>query len=426
MAHEPVILSAQWVMPVCGAAIDGGAVVIENGRIAAVGKLADIQRQFPGARHENFAGHALLPGLVNAHTHLELGYLRGAISPSHFVDWVLRLIKLSGKVQDVAQTVGESVRAGIAESLRAGVTTLGDISKQINESRIAAKNGPARIVSFGELQVLGRKRDLLDERLSVAADERHNSPTLSTGISPHAPYTVEGPALKKILALADEKKLPICMHLAELAEEREFLQNLSGRIREAWDSAGIAAYLLDDKVPIFNDGPIKWAAHWGLLAASHPAPVLLAHVNYATDEELDLLAQSDAHVAYCPRTRHFFGHDAASRHPFEKMLSRGINVCLGTDSLASNPDLSLLKEAAFVAKLFPQVPHDIILEMITTRGARALGLSKQVGAIAAGMNADIIALPLPENCRDASAALSHIITTAPVPSHVWVSGKLLC
>lgn len=415
------IISAGWVFPVQTPAIQEGAVAIRNGRVAQVGTLGEINRRFPDLPHEHYERSVLLPGLVNAHTHLELGYLRGKIPPSHFVDWVVKLIKLTGQVQDMATTVGASVRAGIEESLSFGVTTLGDITRQAADSRRAAREGPARIVSFGEVQALGQKRDLLHERLALAADDQYNSSTLSTALSPHAPYTVEGPALHDISLFAYNKHIPICMHLSELTEERDFLRDLSGRIREAWDAVGIASLLLDDQIPLFSGGPILWAEKWSLLAQARHIPVLLAHVNYASEDELNLLATRGVHVAYCPRTRHGFGHDEISRHPFADMLNRGINVCLATDSLASNPDLSLLREAAFVAEKFPGFPHAILLDMMTRRPAQALGLGDHVGALAPGMHADIIALPVSHNHHEKNM-LAEIIQTAPSPDHVWING----
>lgn len=419
------IISADWVFPVHTPPIHHGAVVIHDGSIMQVGRLSDIGPRFGGVPHEHIEHAALLPGLVNAHTHLELGYLRGKIPPSHFVDWVVKLITLTGQVQNLATAVGQSVREGIAESLHYGVTTLGDITRQVNESRVVARDGPARIVSFGEVQALGKKRSLLNERLYLAADPIFDSATLRTALSPHAPYTVEGPALQQIVAVARERQIPLCMHLAELPEEKDFLRDLSGRIREAWDTVGIATMLLDDQIPLFVGGPIKWAERWGLLEQAHRTPVLLAHVNYATEEELTLLAARGVHVAYCPRTRERFGHDEHSRHPFAQMLNRGINVCLATDSLASNPDLSLLREAELVARKFPGFSPLVLLEMITTRPARALGLGDKIGALMPGMVADMIALPLGQPHVDGTKALEEIMMKAPIPERVWMAGRLM-
>lgn len=416
MYAHPAFVSADWIFPVCSPPVRDGVVAMCDGVIDEVTPLKpDMDRIIDYCPHSHFEQCVVLPGLVNAHTHLELGYLRGQIPPSHFVDWVVELIRKTGAIADMQGTVAKAAIDGMAECLRYGVTTVGDISRQVSHTRAVLRQGPLRVVSFGEVQALGRKRDLLQERLAAAADTQWNSNTLSTALSPHAPYTVEGPALRAIAEKARVEKMPLCMHLAELTEESDFLKDCSGRIREAWDTVGIAAVLLDDLIPRFDRGPIHWASHWGLLGSAHRVPVLLAHVNYGNEQELDLLAQAGAHVAYCPRTRHAFGHDDISPHPFERMLTKGINVCLATDSLASNPDLSLLREASFVAKKFPAFSRTTLLEMITTRGARALGLGAKLGALGSGMLTDMIALPLSRKAQSAEEALEDIFQNAPLP-----------
>src|SRR5262249_9817141 len=155
----------------------------------------------------------------------------------------------------------------------------------------------------------------------------------------------ETPALEAILHRALLKKLPIAMHLAELPDEDAFLRDQSGPLGHEWDLMQ-KMDILDDQIPTFDGGPIRWAQFCGLLITDpRDLPILLAHVNYCDDAELALLAASHANVIYCPRTHHYFRHPP---HRYREMLAAKINVCLGTDSLASNPDLSLLREAQFL------------------------------------------------------------------------------
>jgi len=422
MTAEPCIVSAAAVLPIAGPCIPHGAVVIAGNTILAVGPLAELQRDYAGARATAYPDCVLLPGFVNAHTHLELSFLRGQLPRGNFVDWVIALIgRVPRDPATRATVITAAVRQGIAECLSYGVTTIGDISRQVDISRPVLAAGPLRAVSFGEVQGLGALRDLFPERLAAARAAAPASATLTIGLSPHAPYSIEGPLLRQTVDAAAADGLPLCMHLAELRQEAEFLATLGGDLRRIWEFLGDADALLDQAVPRFACGPIRWAQHWGLLdSARRP---LLAHVNYADDAELDILAQAGAAVAYCPRTRQFFDHDAIAPHRWRAMQDRDINVCLATDSLASNPDLSVLREAQTFLELFPTTPSETILELITRNPAHALGLENLIGTLESGHRADLIALPLPAPTPTDQIART-LITTAPPPRAVWIGGVM--
>jgi cytosine/adenosine deaminase-related metal-dependent hydrolase len=202
------------------------------------------------------------------------------------------------------------------------------------------------------------------------------------------------------------------MHLAEIAEEAQFTTRLAGPIRgflkrhRVWDR----------RIPCPGLSPVAYAAVTGVLRSAS----LLAHVNYATDEELDLIAAAGAHVAYCPRTHDAFGHQP---HRFREMIDRGINVCIGTDSLASNPSLSVLEELRFLHRRHPDLPAGLLLAMGTIHGARGLGLADAVGALAPGMQADLTVVPLdPHGPTDPVENLlqSNLQPTATCIAGEWV------
>lgn len=416
------VILADWVFAGEGAALRDGGVAVADGRIVRVGPADELLRMYAGADVERMPGCALAPGMVNAHTHLELGFLRGMLPAGPFVPWVIGLMKAVASEPDLAATVALSVREGVAESLRGGVTLLGDITKQVTASRGALRTEPIHAVSFGEVQALGKRRSLLGERLAAAADAALATERMRIGLSPHAPYTVEGPALRAVLDRARADGLPVCMHLAELQEESAFLAGLEGPIRQAWEQVGIASELLDEAIPCHAGGPIRWAQAWGLLEGG--TPVLLAHVNYADAEELAILQAAGASVAYCPRTRGFFGHDAASDHPFLTMHDRGINVCLGTDSLASNPDLHLLREAQYLLRRFPALDPLVLLDLLTINGARALGAHGHTGSLAEGKRADMVALETaPAGADDSRGVLTRVFAEAALPRAVWLGGN---
>ena len=421
--NKSFVLSAPAVLSDSDTLITDAAIAVIDGTIQACRQRSKILEQFPGIPEAHVASCVLTPGFVNAHTHLELSFLGDKIpGPADFPDWVLQLIAAYPSVSDAPQVFSQSALTGAQESIRFGVTTVGDITRQHHIVRPALRReSPLGIVSFGELTALGRSRNYLDARLAAAMDQHESDSRMSIGLSPHAPYSVEGPALEKIVAMARKHRVPLSMHLAELREERDFLKDFSGPLGKNWMLMRHMD-LLDDLVPAFADGPIRWALHYGLFNAG--VPVILAHVNYADDTELDILADSGAAVAYCPRTRHYFGHDAATPHPWEAMRQRGIRVCLATDSLASNPDLSLLREAQFLYRNDPSINSRILWRMITSEPAAALGLESRVGRLTPGCRADMIALPVAKDMLTSTAAVcDYLVREAPLPQSVWINGS---
>ncbi len=404
--------------------VGDGAVAIGGGRILHLGRRRAVLRRFSGVKEFSFQSHLLLPGLVNAHTHLELSFLAGKIPPpAHFTDWVLALMAAYPHAAGARKIIAAAAHTGAHQSMKSGVTTVGDISRYAAISRAALRRGPLRVVSFGEITALGRSRRRLAGRLRRAAAATLQSDWVTIGLSPHAPYSVEGPALKKIVEVAERRRLPLAMHLAELSEERAFLASLGGPLGCRWEFMR-KMNLLDERIPLFAGGPLAWAGHYGLLNAS--VPLLLAHVNYVDQADLELLARSRATVALCPRTRHYFGHESRAPHRWRDMLARGINVCLATDSLASNPDLCVLREAQFVRQREPDADVQELFAMLTTRPARALGLENAIGRLAPGFRADMLAVEIPaKEPLSIRSALERIIRAAPLPAAVWINGRAI-
>ncbi|MGC9259361.1 MAG: amidohydrolase family protein [Phycisphaerae bacterium] len=420
-----VMISSAAVLVDSYTLIQHGAVVITNGVIAACGTRASLRRKFPNLSEIRVEPGVLTPGFINAHSHLELTFLAEKIpGPTDFPTWVVQLLNGYPEAAETPHVFAASARLGAKESLRFGVTTVGDITRQHAIVRpVLQLQSALRIVSFGEITALGRTRAYLENRLAAALEYQSVRLDFSIGLSPHAPYSVEGPALKKIAAAARQHKLPLCMHLAELREEKEFLTDFSGPLGSNW-SLMQRLHIMDAKVPRFAQGPIRWAAHYGLFKRG--VPVILAHVNYADDAELDILTRSGAAVAYCPRTRHYFGHDDVRPHRWREMLARGITVCLATDSKASNPDLSVLREAQFLKRREPTADPQQLLAMITTQPAAAMGLSHHVGRLIPGLAADVLAMPVPsEYARTAASAADYLIDYAPLPQQIWIAGQAM-
>lgn len=385
MSADSRTYSARYVFPVAGPPLPGGSATVRGDRIEAVDPA--------GVRSpdEHFGNAAIIPGLVNAHTHLDLSGARGLIPPTdphHFTDWLRGVIAY--RRARTPEQVQADIRAGLAECVRAGTTLIGDIASE-GASWDAVAAAQVRAVVFREVIGLSRQRSAL------AADEsarwwlsRADTPTCHRGFSPHAPYSA-----RLSLFGAGGAEDTFATHLAESPAEMELLRTKTGPFVEflsglgVWDGSGIgklSQYLVRSR-----------------LVGNY----VFAHANYLPPEDARYIAGLHS-IVYCPRTHGLFGHPP---HPFREFLARGVRVCLGTDSLASNPDLDILAEARFVHELYPDFPGDTLLKMVTLAGAEALGWADEAGSLEPGKSADFVVVPLP----DREAADPHELLFADHP-----------
>ncbi len=315
---------------------------------------------------------AILPGFVNAHTHLDLSGLRGKCPPcADFTAWLRQVIAHRRRM--TPQQIEADVRAGLAESLRHGTTLLGDISGD-GGSWDQLANAPLRAVVFREMLGLPEARASgAWERLDRWLESRTPIPTCRPGVSPHAPYSVRA----SLFFAASTRGVPVAVHLAETAAEQELL--ILGR--------GAFVPFLRDLDVWAPDGLAEDTQHV-LNLLNGLSPTLLVHCNYL---EPSANIPDNCTIVYCPRTHSAFGH---APHPFRHFLKRGIRVALGTDSLASNPDLSILAEMRHLHRHYPDTPGDVLLRMATLAGAEALGWAEETGSLEAGKSADLVVVPL--------------------------------
>ncbi|HEY1370325.1 MAG TPA: amidohydrolase family protein [Gaiellaceae bacterium] len=360
------VLSADWVLPVEGPPIADGAVAIEDGRIAAVGTSAELGR----GRH--FPEAAILPGFVNAHTHLEYAVYGGfGDGLGDFAEWITLHIERKARIgwdDHVA-----IARAGAAECLASGVTTVGDCSYSGAAAVACAELGLRGTVY---LEVFGTDPERALERFAATRErvEEAFSDRLRPGISPHAPYST---GIDVYRACA-ETGLPLATHLSESASELAYLRDGSG----PW--AGLRLFVQ----PFGSTGPRLLAEH-GLLGPG----VLAAHCVHVDEEEIELLAASGAAVVHCPRSNGLLGCGFA---PLAALRRAGITVALGTDSPASAPSFDLFEElrAAVVGSRAREQRADALsgseaLELATLSSARAIGLEAEVGSLVVGKRADL-------------------------------------
>jgi cytosine/adenosine deaminase-related metal-dependent hydrolase len=386
-------LTARWVFPVDGPLLERGTISIAGERIVAVEphgtRIAD----------RDLGNVAILPGLVNAHTHLDLSGARGKVPPSAvFTDWLSAVIAYRrSRSPDEACA---DIRAGLAESLRAGTTLLADIAAE-GRSWNELVAAPVRAVVFHELLGLSLDRAREAERAALQWLGSHAAtPSCRPGLSPHAPYSFRAELLPTLAGAAKR----ITIHLAESAAEMELLQRQTGPFvsflaeRGVWDPSGLA----------------RSAEHIVQLTSGAEA-VLCAHGNYL---DPDTPIPPRGTIVYCPRTHATFGHPP---HPFRQFLARGVRVALGTDSLASNPDLDLLAEARFLHANYPDVPGQVLLRMATLSGAEALGWADETGSLTPGKSADLVVVPLPDEAVSDPHAL--VLGSALPVSGVLFRGK---
>ncbi len=417
------VLKARWVLPVSSPPIENGRVAVENGRIATVETATG-----PRSAATDLGDVTLLPGFVNPHTHLELSLCRGRMPfTGSFVGWIERLTSLyQHEDAGTGRALRRSIRGGLRQSLAAGVTTVADIGsgrRAVEEWHGTALN----VVGLLEVLGIGPKRMSEHDRsvarvtsLCQQADAMGQGPPATEacgslrrlGISPHAPYSTGPLVYREAIEFATRTHRPICTHLGETRDELRFLSDGTGPFREFLERLG----LWDGSFSPPGCSPVEYARQLGLLACGS----MLAHVNYATDSDLDILARGKSTVVYCPRSHRFFGHEP---HRYRDMLDRDINVCVGTDSLASNDSLSVLDELRFLRLQDQQISGQCLLAMGTIAGARALGLDAETGSLEVGKRADLVAVPLTDTkARD---PLADLLSGNAEPSAVYVGGQRL-
>lgn len=399
------LLRAAWVAPMDRPVFRDGAILVDSGRIVAVGHAREFERSTPSFAVRDLGDVIVLPGLVNPHTHLELSHLTSPADPGRFTDWLTSVIGSAGD----AAVAGAAARRGAAESIRFGVTTVGDISRHCAATRAALRASPLRVISFGEVVGMARRKNQLPDRLAAAVSTDLATTNVRPGISPHSPYSVDADGYRQCLAAARKMRLPLTTHLAESPDEAAFLSGQTGPFRELWDRLGAWD---EAAVSRFDGGPVRYAASLGLLDYR---PTALAHVNYCDDADLVLLADGRASVVFCPRTHAYFGHPP---HRWRDMLSAGVNVAVGTDSRASSPNLNLADELRLLHQVAPDVSTQTLWRLATLDAARCLGMESELGSLSPGKYADFAVFR-----AEGEEPLAHLLESEEVPVDVWIAGR---
>ena len=371
-----MIVRARIVVTMDGPPVANGAVVISGKRIVDAGPFDDIKAAHSG-EIVDLGEQVLLPGLINAHCHLDYTCLRGKIPPpKSFADWIQALNAAKANLSE--DDYLNSIREGFAEATEFGTTTIANLTAR---PELAARMRPLiRTWWFAELidvRAPQRAGPIVDLAIKALHTEEH------WGLAPHALYTASADLYRRCEEIVQRENILLTTHLAESREEMSMFCDESGPLYDFLKEIG------REMSDCGGETPLKKFV--GCLGEASLRSCIVAHLNELTASDFDLLQRSNAKfsIVHCPRSHEYFGHSAFQA---DRLRSLGFNICLGTDSLASNDDLSLFAEMRQFQKQFPSISAEKILEMVTTNPSRALGRENAFGKIRRDTHADLVAV----------------------------------
>jgi 5-methylthioadenosine/S-adenosylhomocysteine deaminase len=408
--HVDLIIEARWIIPVEPVSVihENHSLVVDDGKILDILPSLSAPEKYQARKLYRLPDHALIPGLINCHTHASMSLLRGIADDLHLMDWLQNHIWPMEQKWVGNAFVRDGTDLAIAEMIRGGTTCFNDMyffpevtAQQAITQGIRAAIG---LIAIDFPSAWAEDSDAYIEKgLALHEQLRHES-LITTPFAPHAPYTISDEPLTRIRTLADELEIPIHMHLHETRHEVVEQQRLNGQT------------------------PLQRMDQLGLLTPSF----LGVHMTQLNPAEIEHYAATGAHIVHCPESNMKLGSGFC---PVEACLKAGINVALGTDGPASNNDLDMLGEmqsAALLAKGVSgdasAVPAMTALEMATINGAKALGIDAVTGSLNIGKAADIAAIKLNEiETRPLYNPLSQIVYSANRQqiTDVWVAGRQL-
>ncbi len=382
--NQRLVLTAKTILTMHRARpLENGFVLVGGNRVLQVGERRDL-KFLPSARLIDLGDMTLLPGLVNAHTHLDFtSFLDRAPYSGRFREWLAGMARRGARMTPA--DFRKSIAAGVRQSLAYGTTTVCDISTSY-QSYAILKRAPLRAVVFFEMADAGRplaapvwKRAL--ERVKRATCFPPHPAAVTWGLAPHSPFTVS-PELFHLIGryLGQHRKVPTAIHLGESREERDYFARGSGPVARRVGELNPGWPRPRARTPVGHLTRLGWM----------PKLDLAVHCNVVSPKDMDLLARYRVAVAHCPGSHRFFRHP---RFKYEELRKRGVVVCLGTDSLASNRSLSLFREMRLFRDAHPGVSALETLGLATTRAAQALGMGRFLGQVRPGFLADLIAVP---------------------------------
>ena len=387
---------ARWVLPISSPAIRDGAIAVAGDKIVSIGSSATLRDRYQDATVHDLGESAVIPGLINSHSHLELTAMRGFLEneESDFFAWLRKLTRARLE-RMTTDDINISAVWGACEAARAGVTCVADASDSallsMNALRGVGLRGIVYQESFGPDPRLAQE-NFEKLKTKIAGLRERETDLVRCGVSPHAPYTVCAPQLQMLSRFAIDEKLPLMMHAAETEMEVSLLRDGTGPFADGLRSRGI-----EWSAPRVST--IQYLDRCGVLETKP----LLAHCIHVDDADIETIRKTETRVAHCPKSNTKLGHGVA---PFWKMLQQEIAIGLGSDSVASNNTCDLLEEARFALLLARsqradevdaatrEVSGSDVLQTATLGGTRALGLNGQIGELREGLQADFAVVSL--------------------------------
>lgn len=385
-----MIIRARTVVTMDGPVVDDGAVAVSGRKIEWVGRWRERSRDL-GGEVLDLGERALLPGLINAHCHLDYTMLRGAIPrPSSFTDWI-RAINAQ-KAHLTAADYLQAIETGLAEAASFGTTTLVNL-QAFPDLLGTMRRPPLRTWWLAEMIDVRAGESPAEVYAKLAETFAQRGDWLGgVGLAPHAPFTASARLYAEAAEMSARHDAPLTTHLAESREEMQMFRDGSGALFEFMTEIGRP---MDD---CGRGSPLALMLERGLLGEDW----IIAHLNELTPGDFQLLESAPKfHIAHCPRSQAYFGH---SRFAATKLRDLGFNICLATDSLASNDDLSLFAEMRQMSAVEPGFSPRELFEMVTVNAAAALRQNGSLGRIRPGFQADLIAVPHATPTRDTLSA----------------------
>ncbi|MDA1278221.1 MAG: amidohydrolase family protein [Verrucomicrobia bacterium] len=409
-----MILRSRFVLPISRPPIENGAVRVAGSLIDQVGTASEVCSTNAGEICD-LGEMILMPGLINAHCHLDYTEMAGKIPrPASFPDWIKALLAL--KSHWTYTDYARSWLTGSRMLLNSGVTTVADIEAVPELLPDVWSSTPLRVFSFLEMTGIrsGRPPAAI---LQEALDHIEILPkgNCAGGLSPHAPYSTTPELLQVTAKAAAERNIRITAHVSESREEYEMFSECRGSL---FDWLRSQRNMSD----CGHGSPIQHLERHGLFREN----LLAVHVNYLGAGDAERLSSNGVSVAHCPRSHAYFRHDT---FPLRKLTDCGVNICLGTDSLVSvvptrrkPPQLSLIAEMQTLSSANNSPPSEAIVRMATQNGARALGQAQRIGELKAGFSADLIAIPYTGTAKDVYDAIVYHSgnVTASMINGIWV------
>ena len=410
-----IVYAAKHLLPVASAPVPNGAIAVHDGRIVAVGRRKDVVKAHPGAEVRDLGDAVIVPGLINAHTHIELSFMNGdPPAGGTFMTWLADLVAKRAQVDP--GVAAQAAAAAVLTMVQRGTVAVGDIANGTWSAPIVARSG-LHGLAFHEL--FGFRAADAESILDLAAqrleaidsdpDVKGARERITTVLTPHAAHTTSHPLLKALGGRAVASSEVLSIHVAESDEETQLLRDGSGPFKDfliergAWDPSFKAPGL----------SPVEYLDRLGVLTPR----TLAVHCIHIDNQDLSRLQARGVTVVTCPRSNQRLG---VGKAPIPKLMASGIPVAIGTDSLASSPDVDVFTEVAHLRQDHPGLSPAAALRIATLNGARALLLDKEFGSIEPGKSAALTVVGLNDPGDDPLEAVTWSSeTVSPLEQAAW-------